>query len=47
MAVGLRLIPTASKIFTSLQNLKYKKATFQLINKEIYKIAKETSLKKS
>jgi len=46
VAVGLRLIPTISKIFTSLQNLKYKKATFKLINKEIYKITKEISLKK-
>ena len=37
IAVGLRLIPSINRIFTCLQNLKYKKTTFQLINAELKK----------
>ena len=37
IAVGLRLIPSINRIFTCLQNLKYKKTTFQLINAELRK----------
>ena len=43
IAVGLRLIPSINKIFICLQNLKYKKSTFKLINKELIK---NESLKK-
>ena len=42
IAVGLRLIPSINRIFTCLQNLKYKKTTFQLINREL----KKTNFKK-